>query len=169
MIVSLVKCGADINAKSEDGSTALAYLIRRGRGTAHDVDFISQELINHHHADVNTVDQTKSTPLSYALRYGLPINFLIFLIPKCTAETINQVDQIAGRTALHWAAQHVSGDSLVGPLLAAGANPTIIDKREGDTPLTLAKFLIGTSRTQEILKNAEEKWIREHEDQSRFF
>ena len=138
----LLKAGADLSARSNDGRTALHS------ATQSDHKDVAEPLLEHG-ADVNATDEHGRTPFHVAAlyrSYGWPADgkehvetrgrpgMAQFLLAN--GADVNAQDN-AGRTALHHVAQKGWQD-WVELLLAHGADPNIRDF-QGFTPLDLAR------------------------------
>ncbi len=128
----LIKRGADLHARSNEGATILHYVVEDGGGESGEQFILyltSQGL------DINECrDKAGFTPLHWSVKGLLIPKVGEFLITKAGAKTDVRSD--AGLTPLHVAA--LSGDvELVKMLLAHGADPGAKDNA-GRTPLDYA-------------------------------
>ncbi|TYZ62152.1 hypothetical protein PybrP1_009623 [[Pythium] brassicae (nom. inval.)] len=155
----ILASGADVDAKNEDGTSALFAVARRGRVDAVQlllakgatVDAVAKrtgrtplfeaaekghlavvELLLAHGADVNAGDRMRRTPLFSALAHG-HTNVVSTLFERGAKADVVARD---GQTPLHDAAAHGNVE-LVQLLLARGANPAAATDR-GKTPLCCA-------------------------------
>lgn len=135
----LISAGCCVNARNSSGSTALQYAAQYGHITC-------VELLLSAGAIVNTQDREKNTPLMAAARNCL--------FAPCVLECLLQekncrlnVQNVVGKTALHFVVRQADLISWSGALLAAGSDPDIRDE-EGNTPFMLAS----TEGFDEVMK-----------------
>ena len=166
-VSSFVAAGADVDARDNDGKTALTWSVH------HEHAECIENLVQAG-ADVNLVNYDGSTPLTVAaqgshdkhieilLRAGADVNFpdftglsplILAAIEKCNENCVaNLVSAGAdvnaqdsqGNTALTWAAQHEHAECIK-MLAKAGACVNIQGTISGETPLMIA--LLGHNPT----------------------
>ncbi|MCW2335967.1 ankyrin [Sphingobium sp. B2D3A] len=122
----LVDSGANLDARSPDGTPALHWLARRN--LADDVDRLLDL-----GANAGLTNEYGLTPLHVAAEFGASAVLRRLLRAGAPVDTLSHT----GQTALMIAAGEGDGAN-VKALLAAGANPNFTDKAYGQTPLMLA-------------------------------
>lgn len=127
---ALIKAGADINARTKDGNTALSLAAARGYPKI-------VSLLLAADADINTKANNGNTPLMNAIlsySYGAEDKYLMIvrLLLEHGADTTNT----EGATAFYYAIQK-SNTALVKLLLDHKVNPNIVFN-DGETPLMKA-------------------------------
>jgi hypothetical protein len=125
LVRKLLKEGADVNVRDEQGWTPLHHAAMRGAASV-------VLLLLEKGADVNARASDGATPLHMAAAYSNP-NVVDLLISK--GADVNAKDN-SGRTPLHYAVMN-SSLSTVELLLSRKANPNAADN-EGRTPLHYA-------------------------------
>ena len=123
---ALINAGADVNAQSHDGYTALHIAAQNDKLLA-----IIRALIATG-ANPNIANNNGNTPLLMAVKAG---DIRISRILIDVGSDVN-IPYLSGDTALHLAAKNRHLWPLVNPLIAAGADPNIANG--GVTPLHLA-------------------------------
>ncbi|KAM7217653.1 hypothetical protein V8F06_007037, partial [Rhypophila decipiens] len=122
-VAELLKAGADVNAKANDGRTPLY----RASGNGH--DSVVQQLLAAG-ADVNAKDNDGRTPLHEASGNGH--DSVVQQLLAAGADVNAKANY--GGTPLHWASGN-GHDSVVQQLLAAGADVNAKEANDGGTPL----------------------------------
>ena len=125
-LTALINAGADVNAQSHDGYTALHIAAQNDKLLA-----IIRALIATG-ANPNIANNNGNTPLLMAVKAG---DIRISRILIDVGSDVN-IPYLSGDTALHLAAKNRHLWPLVNPLIAAGADPNIANG--GVTPLHLA-------------------------------
>jgi ankyrin repeat protein len=141
----LIAQGADVNAKTSEGSTPLHKVANRGWEDM-------AKLLIAHGADVNAKTNEGRTPLHYTVLPYYQTQMAKLLIAK--GADINAKDN-QGSTPLHWVAKYRWGGSgrkqMAELLIAQGADVNAKDK-EGKTPLHWAKNSL-LKDVEEVLKS----------------
>jgi len=106
----LLARGADVNARNNDGVTALHMASSNGRAEA------LRELLKRDGVNVNAQDNVGDTPLMDACSYGHLMAATLLIGHVANLALLNN----AGRLALHFAERRVARDSAPP---AAGAEP----------------------------------------------
>ena len=128
MILYFIEKGMDINRRSSGGLTALHYA----------KDIPTAKVILDNKADINIQDNHGSTPLMNSISEN-KIELAKFLIDKGADPNIPETD--SGSTPLFLSIGKGKVE-LARLLFEKGANPYFEDK-QGDSPLTLAKRIVG--------------------------
>jgi len=157
IILTLLEAGADIDAETEQGRTALHELCRspphlssssssltNGSGSDNEATLaeIACMLIEAG-ADVNKIDNDHFTPLVYASYHNHPSVALVLLESNCA---VNKADK-QGWTALHWGIDR-DHPEIVQLLIDKGARTDILSHRN-ESAFSRAKSL----RVKDILKH----------------
>jgi uncharacterized protein len=127
---ALVDHGANVNAKSKSGFTALQFAAQQG-------DMESAKALLAAGATVNEADPDDAmTPLLTAIGSGQAPLALLLIENGADVNATNK----QGVSALHFAATRRNMNDLTKTMLAKGANPNVRQKREpaGATPFFLA-------------------------------
>ena len=127
---ALIDRGADVNAKSKGGFTALQFAAQQG-------DLDSAKLLLAAGANVNDADpEDGMTALLTAIGSGHASLAAFLMDNGADANTVNK----QGVSALHFASTRRNMNELTKTLLAKGANPNVRQKRDpvGATPFYLA-------------------------------
>ncbi len=122
----LIDSGADLDARSPDGTPALHWLARR------DVVEEADRLLDLG-ANPSLANEYGLTPLHVAAEFGSSKVLRRLIKSGAPVDTLSRT----GQTALMIAAGEGDSDN-VEALIAAGANPNFADKAYGQTPLMLA-------------------------------
>jgi len=145
----LIEQGADIKAKSNDGSTALILACGCSEEIAKDLLAIG--------ADINVRSDKGNGVITQCTDIGLPrevisYEFIEFLLSKgADIDETNTTDYYGGYTPLCWAVE--SGDEkMVSFLVKHGANVNV-KSNKGKTPLSIANEA-GNENIVKILKAA---------------
>ncbi len=144
VIEALLAAGAEINARSDDGSTPLQAWQRSGHGGRRDPEVFKALLAAG--ANPNVSDSIGWTPLHYAVSYAGDAALVRALL-KAGADPNARIAQeswyeplftwrrnAAGDTPLHRAAYNGAGPLVIEALLAAGADPNARSE-DGSGPL----------------------------------
>jgi uncharacterized protein len=124
--LTLINAGTDVNAPSEDGSTALLWAVHRD-------DRVLVERLLRAHADAKAANQYGATPMSEAAAYGDPAVIELLLGAGADPDSPNA----DGQTALMVLA-HTSNVKAADLLLQHGAHVEATEKLRGETALHFA-------------------------------
>jgi len=124
--LALIDHGADVNATSEDGSTALLW-------AAHRDDRMLVERLLKAHADAKAANHYGATPMSEAAAYGDPVVLELLLKAGADPDTADA----DGQTALMVIA-HTSNLQAAELLLRHGAHVEATERLRGQTALHFA-------------------------------
>ncbi|MBJ7450434.1 MAG: ankyrin repeat domain-containing protein, partial [Parachlamydiales bacterium] len=142
-ITTLIIAGTPIDLKNSKGDSALSLALLSKKDMKHEI-----ELLLKHHADTNTLNLHKYSPLIIALRDQKDLSIVELLLKNGATKTINHFDE-AGYSALHYAAKN--GNLEVFNLLVnSGADifirkpnePSIINVAISYSNIEVVKFLI---------------------------
>jgi uncharacterized protein len=124
--LALINGGTDVNAPSDDGSTALLWAVHRD-------DRVLVERLVRAHADAKAADHYGATPMSEAAAYGDPAVIELLLEAGADPDSPNA----DGQTALMVLA-HTSNVKAADLLLQHGAHVDATEKLRGETALHFA-------------------------------
>src|ERR1700685_2247494 len=124
--LTLINAGTDVNAPSEDGSTALLWAVHRD-------DRVLVERLLRAHADAKAANHYGATPMSEAAAYGDPAVIELLLGAGADPDSPNA----DGQTALMVLA-HTSNVKAADLLLQHGAHVEATEKLRGETALHFA-------------------------------
>ncbi|HEX3837306.1 MAG TPA: ankyrin repeat domain-containing protein [Steroidobacteraceae bacterium] len=139
--LALIDHGADVNAASEDGSTALLW-------AAHRDDRALVERLLKAHADVKAANHYGATPMSEAAAYGDPAVIELLLRAGADPDSANA----DGQTALMVVA-HTSNVKAAELLLRHGAHVDATERLRGQTALHFAAAEGQPDMVQELLRH----------------
>jgi ankyrin repeat protein len=139
--LALIDHGADVNAPSEDGSTALLWAVHRQ-------DRALVERLLKAHADAKGANRYGATPMSEAAQFGDPL--VIELLLKAGADP--QSATADGQTALMVVA-HTSNVQAADLLLRYGAQVDATEKVRGQTALHFAAAESQPAMVQDLLRH----------------
>ncbi|HCE59701.1 MAG TPA: hypothetical protein DEQ74_02620 [Wolbachia sp.] len=143
----LLENGANVNAVDQDGETPLQCAARLGSKDAAEV-LLKGSAGNSEGAQVNAVDQGGETSLDLVVEHDYVNTVRMLLAANAKIDT---VEDIFGRTPLHWAALR-GNVGIVQALLENGADPLLKDKH-GYT----SRDLTLRGDVEQLLRQAEEK------------
>lgn len=139
--LALIEQGADVNATSDDGSTALLW-------AAHRDDRVLVERLLKAHADAKSANRYGATPMSEAAAYGDPAVIELLLKAGADPDSANA----DGQTALMVVA-HTSNVKAAELLLRHGGHVDATEKLRGQTALHFAAAESQPQMVQELLSH----------------
>jgi ankyrin repeat protein len=139
--LALIDHGADVNAASDDGSTALLW-------AAHRDDRVLVERLLKAHANAKTANKYGATPMSEAAAYGDPAVIELLLKAGADPDSANA----DGQTALMVVA-HTSNVKSAELLLGHGAHVDATEMLRGQTALHFAAAESQPEMVQELLRH----------------
>jgi ankyrin repeat protein len=139
--LALIDHGVDVNAPSDDGSTALLWAVHRD-------DRVLVGRLLKAHADAKAANRYGATPMSEAAQFGDPAVIELLLKAGADPESANA----DGQTALMVVA-HTSNVNAAELLLRHGARVDATEKLRGQTALHFAAAESQPAMVQELLSH----------------
>ncbi len=151
--LALIEHGADVNAPSDDGSTALLWAVHRD-------DRVLVERLLKAHADAKAANRYGATPMSEAALYGDPAAIELLLKGGADPDSADST----GQTALMVVA-HTNNVQAAELLLRHGAHVDATEKGRGETALHFAAAESQPAMVQELLSHRADANARSKIDQ----